>query len=356
MIISRIRQLDFYLIFSVLAIAAIGLLSIYSSNPHLFLRQLAFIVIGLGVMILVSFVDWRSFRDNPYFVLVFYFFSVTLLLGLFFFAPVIRDVQRWYSVGPILVDPAEIAKLALIILLAKFFSTRYVEMYRISHILLSAFYAGIPTLLIFRQPDLGSALILLIVWAGMLLVSGVKLKHFAVLCLAGVVVFSMGWALFLEDYQKDRVVGFMQPDLDPQGIGWGQTQAKIAVGNGGLFGEGFAAGSQTQHGFLPFPHTDYIFAAIAEEFGLLGVSLLLLLFAFFFWRIVLLILRSRTNFPRLFAYGFLIVIFTQMFINIGMNLGMMPIIGTPLPLVSYGGSSILFVFAGIGILQSMRRI
>lgn len=356
MIISRIKKFDFLLIFSALAVAFIGILSIYSSTPHLFFRQLIFIILGLFVMYLVSFFDWRVFRDNPYFVLIFYFFSVTLLLGLFFFAPAVRDVYRWYVVGPVMVDPAEIAKLALIILLAKFFSTRYIEMYRVSHIILSGVYAAIPAFLIFRQPDLGSSLILVIMWMGMLLISGVRLRHFAILCLAGLMVFSFGWSFFLQDYQKDRVISFLQPDFDPQGIGWGQSQAKIAVGNGGILGEGFRSGSQTQYGFLPEPHTDYIFAAIAEEFGFLGISALLGFFALFLWRVVLIILRSKTNFPRLFASGFLIVVFVQVFVNIGMNLGIMPIVGTPLPLVSYGGSSLLFVFVGIGILQNIRKI
>ena len=355
MIISKIKEFDFLLVFSAIAVSLIGILSIYSSTPSLFVRQLVFVFLGVIVMYLVSFFDWRVFRDNPYFVLIFYFFSVTLLLGLFFFAPVIRDVRRWYSVGPILVDPGEIAKLALIILLAKYFSTRYVEMYKVSHIILSGVYTAIPVLLIFRQPDLGSALVLVIVWISMLLISGIKLRHFAIICLIGVITFSFGWSFFLQDYQKDRVISFIQPDFDPQGIGWGQAQAKIAVGSGGLLGEGFRSGSQTQYGFLPVPHTDYIFAAIAEEFGLLGISLLLGFFAIFFWRIILIIFNSRTNFPRLFASGFLIVIFTQVFINIGMNVGIMPIVGTPLPLVSYGGSNILFIFAGIGILQNIRK-
>ncbi len=320
----------------------------------MFTRQLVFVVFGFFVMYLISFVDWRVFRDNPLFILVFYLGSVLLLLGLFEFGEEARGVYRWYSVGPVFIDPAEITKLVLIILFAKYFSTRHAEMYRVSHILLSVFYVLIPALLIFRQPDLGSALIIVIMWFGMLLLSGIKLKHFALLCLAGVLIISSGWMFFMEDYQRDRVLSFVEPDLDPRGIGWGQNQARIAVGNGGLLGEGLGSGSQTQYGFLPESHTDYIFAAIAEEMGFLGVLVLLSLFLVLLWRCIVIVLSSKTNFPRLLVSGFAIIIFVQVFINVGMNLGIMPIVGTPLPLVSYGGSSLLFVFAGLGLVHSIR--
>ncbi len=171
----------------------------------------------------------------------------------------------------------------------------------------------------------------------------------------GIIALLLGWTFFLADYQKDRAISFLNPELDPQGIGWGQAQAKIAVGSGGLLGKGFGSGTQTQYGFLPEPETDFIFAAIAEEFGFLGVFVLILFLIIFLWRIIIIIFRSKSNFPRLFATGFAILITTQAFINIGMNLGLLPIIGTPLPLVSYGGSNLLFVFLGLGILQSMRR-
>ncbi len=354
-VLKRIKELDFVLIFSVLAISSIGLLSINSSNPGLFLRQLVFVGLGFVVMFLVSFVDWRSFRENSYFVLALYLLSVASLYGLLVFAPVIRGVQRWYRVGDFLIDPAEIFKIVIIILLAKYFSTRHVEMYKVSHIILSGIYVLIPSLLIFRQPDLGSALIIITMWVGILLISGIKLKHFIALVLIGLMVFSVGWGVFLSDYQKDRVISFVNPHLDPQGIGWGQTQAKIAIGNGGLLGKGLGQGTQTQDGFLPEAETDYIFSAIAEELGFVGAGTLIVLFGIFLWRIIIVVVRSRTNFPRLFAAGFAILILIQSFVNIGMNLGLLPIIGTPLPLVSYGGSNILFVFLGLGILQSIRR-
>jgi len=354
-IIDHIKGFDFILLSSVLLLAVIGMLSIYGSNSEIAVRQAFFLVGGIFLMFLVSFIDWRIFRENSYLILALYFFSLFLLVGLFFFAPEIRDVRRWYEIGPFLFDPGEVFKIVIIILLAKFFSNRHVEMYKVSHIVLAGIYVLIPTFLIFRQPDLGSALILVIMWIGVLLLSGIKLRHFIAICLLGVVFLGVGWSVFLQDYQKDRVIAFLEPQLDPQGIGWGQTQAQIAVGSGGFLGQGIGSGSQTQLGFLPLPQTDFIFAAIAEEMGFIGVVLLVFGFIVFFWRSFLVILHSNTNFPRLFVFGFVVIIATQAFINMGMNLGVLPIIGTPLPLVSYGGSNLLFVFLGLGIMESIRK-
>jgi len=354
-ILSRIKEFDFVLLLSVLVISGIGLLSIYSTDASLAPRQAGFIGVGIVLMFLISFIDWRVFKENSYLVLFLYFLSLLSLYGLFFFAPVIRNVRRWYEIGPFLLDPAEIFKIIIVILLAKFFSTRHVEMYKISHIILSGLYVFVPALLIFRQPDLGSALVLILMWVGVLIISGIKMRHFAIIFFIGLALIGAGWMFFLEDYQKERVVAFVEPELDPQGIGWGQTQAQIAVGSGGFLGKGIGSGTQTQYGFLPEPQTDFIFAAIAEELGFIGVAVLLGAFTVFLWRMIIVMLRSGTNFPRLFVSGFIILIFTQSFINIGMNLGILPIIGTPLPLVSYGGSNLLFVFMGLGILQSIRR-
>lgn len=356
-ITRRIKDLDFILIISILVIAGIGIVSLFSLNSALAVRQLFFLLGGLIVMFFTSFIDWRVFRENSYLILFLYLLSLLSLYGLLLFGPTIRGVNRWYKIGDILIDPAEIFKIIIIILLAKFFSKRHVEMYKISHILLSGFYVLLPAYFIFRQPDLGSALVIIIMWVGVLMISGIKIRHFVGILGVGIIILLLGWTFFLADYQKDRAISFLNPEFDPQGIGWGQAQAKIAVGSGGLFGKGFGSGTQSHYGFLPKDalETDFIFAAIAEEFGFVAVTVLIIAFGVFFWRILLIILRSQSNFPRLFASGFLILILTQMFINMGMNLGLLPVIGTPLPLVSYGGSNLLFVFLGLGILQSMKR-
>jgi len=280
--------------------------------------------------------------------------SIALLLALLQFGPEIRNVRRWFRLGPIMISPAEFSKLALIIILAKYFSMRHVELYKIRHILLSGIYAIIPTYLVFRQPDMGTALIFIVLWVGILLISGIRLKHFLALCFIGLTSLGLVWGFLMQDYQKERVMSFIDPQLDPQGIGWGGRHARIAIGNGGFFGTGIGQGTQTQYGFLPEPHTDFIFASIAEEMGFIVVTLLFIAMAIAVWRMFIVIFSTESNFPRLFISGFLIIIMFQSFVNIGMNLGLLPIMGTPLPFVSYGGSSMLLSFTGLGILESMR--
>ena len=162
------------------------------------------------------------------------------------------------------------------------------------------------------------------------------------------------WSIILKDYQKERIISFILPKSEPLGVGWSRAQAKIAIGSGGLLGQGFIRGSQTQYGFLPEPQTDFIFSAIAEEFGLLGVSVVFVLLLTVIWRIIRISIKSQTNFPRLFTVGFVILLFSQIFIHIGMNLGILPIIGIPLPLVSYGGSNLILTCIGLGIVQSIK--
>lgn len=228
-------------------------------------------------------------------------------------------------------------------------------MYRINHILLSGLYIGVPAFLIFLQPDLGSVLIILLIWLGLLVISGIKIRHFLLLMLAALLVFCLSWSFLLRDYQKNRIMSFISPTLtQPLEVGWSQNQSKVAIGSGGFWGKGLGKGLQTQYGFLPEPQTDFIFAVIAEEMGFLGVGIILILFSLVIWRIFKVALLSETNFPRLFASGLAILLGIQVFINIGMNLGILPIIGISLPLVSYGGSGLIFMFVGLGILQNIR--
>ena len=227
-------------------------------------------------------------------------------------------------------------------------------MYQVKHILLSGFYVFLPVTLTFFQPDFGSIIILVALWIGVLIVSGIKLRHFLILSFCGLLVLSLTWVFLMKDYQKERVVSFVMPS-DPLGAGWSQNQAKIAIGAGEIFGQGLFKGSQTQYGFLPEPHTDFIFSAIAEETGLMGVSVLLMLFLVLIWRIFKIAINSQSNFPRLFSIGFAILLISQIFIHIGMNLGILPIIGISLPLISYGGSGLITILAGLGIVQNIKN-
>ncbi len=362
--ISHLKKLDWILITSVVLLVGFGLLSLYSSSIGKgdffnFHKQLIFFALGFFLMLLFSFLDFRVLRNSPYLILSLYFFCLLALAGLFFFAPEIRGVKSWYKFGFLSLDPIEFIKIVLIILLAKYFSLRHIELYRIRHILLSGFYVLLPCVLIFLQPDLGSVLILLILWFGILFVSGIKLRHFLVLCLSGFLVFAFSWSFLMEPYQKERLSDFacsqgLCQGVDALGSSWSHIQAEIAIGSAGIFGKGIGQGSQTQYGFLPEPQTDFIFAAITEETGFVGATILLILFLVLIWRILKIALNSQNNFFRVFGFGFGILICSQIFINIGMNLGLLPVIGISLPLVSYGGSSLLMCFIGLGILQSFE--
>jgi len=358
-LIFHFKRFDWALTISALLLVVIGFISLYSSslgrgNFLNFQKQLIFFIIALFLMVLFSFLDWRIFREDSYLILFFYFLSCVLLAGLFWLAPEIRGIRSWYKIGTLSIDPIEFTKIVLIILLAKYFSMRHIEMYRVGHIILSGFYVFIPGRLIFVQPDMGWVLILIALWIGILIISGIKIRHFLLLTLCLILVLVFGWSSILKDYQRDRILNFFVPHLEPLGSGWSQAQSRIAIGSGGIFGQGFAKGSQTQYGFLPEPQTDFIFAAIAEEFGLIGISVLLLLFSIILWRIIKIAIDSQSNFPRLFASGFSIVLISQIFIHIGMNIGILPIIGISLPFVSYGGSGLITCFVALGILQSIK--
>jgi len=358
-IYTHLKKLDWILITTTFLLVGIGFLSIYSSSLGKgdflnFKKQIIFFGIGFFLMLGLSFFDWRQFREDSYLILILYFLCLVALFGLFFFAPEIRGIKAWYKVGPISIDPIEFTKIVLIILLAKYFSIRHIEMYRIRHILLSGLYVFLPSALIFRQPDLGSVLILVTLWIAILIISGIKIRHFLILVFIFLLAFIFSWLFLLKDYQKERIISFIQPQFEPLGVGWSQQQAKIAIGSGGIFGQGISQGSQTQYGFLPEPQTDFIFAAIAEETGLLGVSVLLFLFLILIWRIIKIAISVQTNFPRLFSTGLAILLISQIFIHIGMNLGILPIIGISLPLISYGGSNLIVTFLALGILQNIK--
>ena len=354
-----LKKLDWWLIISALLLVGIGLLSIYSSSMGRhdftnFIKQTIFLGIGIFLMIFLSLLDWRIFRENSYLILTLYLMGIFSLIGLFFFAPEIRGVKGWYKVGSFSIDPIEFIKIVLLILLAKYFSMRHIEMYRLSHIILSGIYTILPVVLIFFQPNMGSALILVFLWVGILIISGIKIRHFLALVLCGILILIISWSFLLRNYQKERIISFFEPKIEPLGMAWSQNQAKIAIGSGGILGQGIGKGSQTQYGFLPEPQTDFIFAAIAEEIGLIGVSFLLILFVVLIWRIMRIAILAESNFPRLFASGLVLILIPQVFIHIGMNLGISPIIGLALPLVSYGGSGLIATFIGLGILQSLK--
>ncbi|MDP3900907.1 MAG: rod shape-determining protein RodA [bacterium] len=356
---SHLRRLDWKLAGAAVALSLIGLLSLYSSSLTggdfaSLQKQIGFLFVGIFLMLGFSLLDWRVLKNDPYFILLLYVLGVVALIGVLLFAPEIRGVRGWYRVFGLSVDPREFLKIVLVLLMAKYFSARHIELYRIRHILLSAFYFLVPMVLIFLQPDLGVTMLLGVLWLTTLLVSGIRLRHFLALIFVGLIAASLGWGFLLHDYQKDRIMGFVAPEVDPLGIGWSQQQSKIAIGSGGLLGKGIGEGTQTQYGFLSEPKTDFIFAAIAEEFGLAGVLAVFVLFIVLVLQILRIGIEAKNNFARLVSAGMATLFIAEFGINVGMNLGLLPIIGLPLPFVSYGGSALLMNFVGLGILQSIQ--
>lgn len=357
--LNHIRKMDWGIIIPAVILVFFGLMGIYSTSLargdflNLY-KQIIFFIIGLALMVLVSFLDYRILRNNSYLILILYGICLALLAGLYIFAPMIRGTRGWYKVGLLSLDPNEPTKIVLIILLAKYFSMRHAQMYKFRNIIFSGLYVFFPALLIFLKPDLGGTTVLLMIWLGILLISGIKLNHFLILSLCFILVATMAWAFVLKDYQKQRITSFLFP-YDYLGASWSQNQTKIAIGSGQILGQGLGQGSQVQYGFLPEPHTDFIFSVLAEEWGMAGVLALFITYAFLVWGVLRIAIESDSNFPRLFASGFAVILIMQFFINIGMNLSLLPVMGLYLPFISYGGSGLIGNFVALGILQSIRK-
>ncbi len=353
------KQIDWLLVFFVLPIMAFGLFTMKSFVPaesegNFFERQIIWILVSFVIFFIFSFIDFRFLKRTDILVFLFIFFSVILLL-LFIVGTVANGAQSWFDFGGFSFQPADMMKLVLVLVLAKYFSRRHVEIRNIKHIFISGLYALVPFLLVLLQPDFGSAMIIFLIWFGMVLVSGISKRHLLLVFLGGTVIFVSMWFFVFADYQKDRITNFLNPLADIHGSGYNAFQSTIAVGSGEVTGKGLGFGTQSRLKFLPEPQTDFIFAAYSEEWGFVGSGLVLVLFALIVWRILQNSMYGATNFEMLFGMGIAIFFMSHILINIGMNLGIMPISGIPLPFMSYGGSHLITEFAGLGILMSMRR-
>ena len=363
-IASVIKKFDWILIGAILLILAVGVLSIASTSQArtgafaIFKKQVIFSIIGLIMLFLFSFIDYRFLRNYSAVVLMLYVVSVILLILLFVFGSRIRGATSWFRLdspaGSFGFEPVEITKFAIIALLAKYFSSRHIDFGLIRHIFISGFYVFIPTLLVLLQPDLGSAALLIVIWLGIMLISGIRMRHLLIILMIFLILAGLGWGFFLKDYQRARILTFLSPTKDPLGQGYNVTQSIIAIGSGGFWGKGLGHGSQSQLNFLPEQHTDFIFATIAEEWGFLGISLILILFGIIFWRLFTIAVNATTNFARLFIFGFMLLILTHVSINIGMNIGFFPVTGVPLPMLSYGGSNLIIILVTFGIIQNIK--
>ncbi len=355
---SHLRRFDWLLIGALLLLISIGLLSLFSLSAvsafPFFRRQLVWAAIGLSALVAASFVDFRLFRTQSVAVLLLYGVAIALLASVLLISLKVRGIEAWLRVGGVQIQPVEFAKLALVVLLAKFFSRRHAEIYRVRHLAISGLYVLLPAGLVLAQPDVGSAAVLIAIWAAVVCFSGIRLRHLVLLLVLAGLAGWIGWNFGLHEYQKARVISFFDPYRDPRGAGYQMLQSMIAVGSGQTWGKGLGYGSQSHLNFLPEAETDFIFAAFAEEWGFAGTLVVLSLFGVVLWRIIATGQRASDNFSRLYAIGFATLIFVQMFIHVGMNMGVMPITGLPLPFVSYGGSSLISLLIGVGVLQNIR--
>jgi rod shape determining protein RodA len=303
--------------------------------------------------------NYRRFWDGAYFL---YALALFLLLLVFLLGIVRLGAQRWLKIGWFNFQPAELTKLIMVIFLSRYFSRKSVDNISLlasrfgvrQALILPFIFVAIPMTLIMEQPDLGSAVMVLSIFISILYVSGARLKYIYVFLSILIASMPLLWQI-LRDYQKERLLVFLNPNIDPLGAGYTVIQSKIAIGSGGFFGKGWLGGTQSQLHFLPETHTDFIFATFTEEWGLLGGLLLLILYYLLIRQGIFISQRTTDPFGRLMALGISLGLVIQVFINIAMNLGLAPVVGLPLPLMSYGGSSVLVTFIALGILANIDK-
>jgi rod shape determining protein RodA len=326
----------------------------FDGDNAYFDRQIIWILVAAGVLVVSMIPDYRFLRSgNTTFSL--YVVFVALLVLVLFFGEITLGAQSRFDLGFFSFQPSDPAKLVLIVILAKYFSKRHELIGDFRHIFVSGVYTLIIFGLVFIQPDFGSALILFLIWFGMVLVAGISFRHLALVFAIGAVSFGLLWNFGFQDYQKERIMTFLNPLEDIQGVGYHAYQSTIAVGSGQLFGKGVGYGTQSKLQFLPEYETDFIFAAFAEEWGLIGVMLLFGLFGIVIWRLLYHADRGATNFEKLFATGVAILITSHFFVHVGINIGLLPVTGTTIPFLSYGGSHLFTEFLAIGIVIAMSR-
>ena len=325
----------------------------FVGENYFFEKQLIWVFVSITFFFLLSFVDFSFLKRTK--VLLFLFFLSTLLLTfLFIIGSVFKGAQSWFNLGFLSFQPVDFVKLVAILLLAKYFSKRHVEIAHIKHVFISGVYALTFFVLVLLQPDFGSAIIIFFIWLGMVLVSGISKKHLLGVFLIGIIIFTGLWSFAFKDYQRQRITTFLHPLTDIQGAGYNAYQSTIAIGSGQLLGKGVGFGTQSRLRFLPEYETDFIFSAFAEEWGFVGVLILFILFTIVIWRILLIASCSASNFETLFALGLAVLFISHFTVHIGMNIGLLPVTGITIPFMSYGGSHLLSEFIGLGILMGMR--
>ena len=352
---DKILSLDFPLIFLILLLGIISFFAMYSTErgnidyytqSH-FYRFFTFFLLFL----ILSFFKIQFWYKSAY---LFYFIVLILLIGVDLYGVTASGSKRWINLALINLQPSELMKVALIIFLARYYNKIPIEnVTNVKHLVLPLFALFIPVALVVTQPDLGTAVLIAIGGCAVIWLTGFRLNFFvysffSLICLTPIVI------SFLKPYQKARILSFLNPERDPLGAGYQIIQSKIAVGSGGIFGKGFLQGSQSYLDYLPEKHTDFIFTLFSEEFGFVGSILLLLIYVLIIYRIIAIGNQSKNNFAKLYCFGFATAFFAYVAVNMSMVLGLLPIVGAPLPIMSYGGSAMLSMMIGLAIVMSCK--
>ncbi len=347
---------DWALFGPALALGLLGLvtMSSFTGQDPFFFRQSIWILIGVLVFFAASTVNWRFLRRGGVAAGI-YVVLLIPLVALVVLGHATQGAKSWFDLGPFALQPVEFVKLALIIALAKYFSRRHTEIRNVRHIFISGGYAAIVFVLVALQPDFGSAIIIFAIWLGMVLISGISRWHLAAVFLVGLVAFGGLWLFGFQPYQKERILTFIHPLADIHGAGYNAYQSTVAVGSGELFGKGIGYGTQSKLRFLPEYQTDFIFAAFAEEWGLVGILIIFALYSALFLRIIFVASRGASNFETLFALGILFYFVAHFTLHVGINMGLLPVTGTTIPFMSYGGSHLIVEFLALGMLSGMQK-
>lgn len=332
-----------------------GLVALSSISLNLFLLQFVWVVIGVAILITLSFFDWRSLLNYRWAMGLLYAVVLILLVLVYLKGPVIREARSWLVFGSFTFQPVELAKLALILLYAQYFSRRHLSIARWKNILTSFLFFAAPAALVMLQPDLGSALVLFSIWFGFLIFSGLPRRRVLIALLAFILVGVFAWTSVLKDYQRERILGVVYPEQNALGTNYSVIQAKIAIGSGGFWGKGYGQGSQTQLGFLPEPGTDFILAALIEEWGVFGGFVVIGAFLALEYAILAVGRVADQNFEKFVCLGTAMVFGLQFILNAGSTVGITPVIGVTFPFVSYGGSSMFINFFLLAFVYAIQR-
>jgi len=356
--LRNFRDIDILLLLSIVVLSLFGFAALYSvglgKDPQNFFyiqKQLSVFAVFFILFFIISLINYRIIRSMSFLL---YIAFCGLLVVVLISGQTIRGTRGWFMLGSFGIQPAEFIKLALVCVLARYFSSHTRQIGQFRHIVVSALFMALPLGLVLLQPDLGSATVLFLIWFGMIMISGIPKKYILALCVGISVISLSAWLFFLKDYQKDRIMTFLRPTADVQGSGYNVHQAMIAIGSGQIFGRGLGFGSQSHLKFLPETQTDFIFSVVAEEMGLIGMIILFAFWMVFFHRLIRIMKICRDDFALYAVLGISIMFFTHVMLNIGGNIGLVPLTGIPLPFLSYGGSSLAISLLAVGLVQSIK--